>query len=379
MTISAYSIRDRFRRIDPILLLCSVIPTAFSLLTLFGCRDAYAGGMKRVIVQFAAAALGMLLTVMIANLDYEYAVNKLFWGIFAFSVVLLVLVLTPLGTSEGTNQSYIVIPFLPINLQPSEVVKFSFILTFAKHLDLVKAKINHPLSLLGLGLHAGLIIVLVLLEKDLGVALVYIALTAIMLFGAGLSLGYFAGAIGAAVLAAPYLWSVLATHQQERIIYGFRPDLDPLGAGMHAMTSKAAIASGGLCGRGMSGAVAYQSMPTKGTYTDFIFAIFGEMFGFFACFLLILIYAVMIIRTLHIARRHRKDMGSFICIGVAGVLLAQVLENIGMCLAMLPVVGITLPFMSYGGSSMLTNYALLALVHSVHANRNKYYFEREPS
>jgi rod shape determining protein RodA len=321
----------------------------------------------------------MMITVVVANLDYEYAVTKLFWGIFAFSVVLLVLVLTPLGTSEGTNQSYIVIPFLPVNLQPSEVVKFSFILTFAKHLDLAKAKINHPASLLGLGLHAGLIIVLVLLEKDLGVALVYIALTAIMLFGAGLSLRYFAGAIGAAVLAAPYLWSMLAVHQQERIIYGFRPDLDPLGAGMHAMTSKAAIASGGLFGRGMSGAVAYQSMPTKGTYTDFIFAIFGEMFGFFACLFLIVIYAVMIIRTLHIARRHRKDMGSFICIGVAGVLIAQVLENIGMCLAMLPVVGITLPFMSYGGSSMLTNYALLALVHSVHANRNKYYFEREPS
>ncbi len=377
MKISLYSVRERLKRMDPILLLCSIVPSMFSLLTLWGCRDAYVGGTKRVIVQFAAVLLGVMFTFVVANLDYEYVVNKLFWGFFAFSVILLVLVLTPLGTSEGSNQSYIVIPFLPINLQPSEFVKVTFIVTFAKHLDVVKARINHPKSLLGLGLHAGLIVVLILLEKDLGVALVYIAFVAIMLWGAGLSLWYFFGVIVALVLASPYLWSILEPHQQERILYGFRPELDPLGAGMHAMTSKAALASGGLFGKGISGAEAYLNMPTKGTYTDFIFAIFGEMFGFAACLVLILIYAVLIIRIIRIAQTHRKDLGAFICIGVAGTLFAQIIENIGMCLAMLPVVGITLPFMSYGGSSMLTNFVLLGLVHSVNANRNKYYFERE--
>ena len=371
---------DAVRRVDPILLICTTFLSLVSLVTVYGAVDNF--GMSKLRMQFAMTVAGVVLTFVVANLDYHVILDRLWAVMLIFSVGILGLTLVAGDTGAGVetaNKSWLTIPGIGIAIQPSEFVKITFTCTFAKHLSSVRATINQVRSIVGLGLHALLIVGLILVSGDLGVALVYIALTAIMLFGAGLSLWYFAGAIGAAVLAAPYLWSVLATHQQERIIYGFRPDLDPLGAGMHAMTSKAAIASGGLFGRGMSGAVAYQSMPTKGTYTDFIFAIFGEMFGFFACFLLILIYAVMIIRTLHIARRHRKDMGSFICIGVAGVLLAQVLENIGMCLAMLPVVGITLPFMSYGGSSMLTNYALLALVHSVHANRNKYYFEREPS
>lgn len=377
MKISAYAIRERVGRLDPILLVCTLIPSVMSILTLWGCRDFYAGGTQRVFVQLVAMLLGCAAALVIANFDYEQVVDRLFWFFFAVSVILLILVLTPLGTGEGTNKSYIVIPFLPVNLQPSEFVKITFIITFAKHLSLVRESINHPKSLVGLALHAGLIIGLVLLEKDLGMALVYIAFVAVMLFCAGLSLWYFLGVIVAAVLAFPYLWPKLASYQQERILYGFRPELDPLDKGMQPLKSKAAIAAGGMWGRGLENSTAYEAIPRKGAYTDFIFGIYGEMFGFVGCFLLIVTYAVLIIRILWIARHSRKEVGTLICIGVAGTMLAQVIENVGMCLAMLPVVGITLPFMSYGGSSMLTMYVLVGLVHSVRAQRNKYYFERE--
>ncbi|MBQ8397824.1 MAG: FtsW/RodA/SpoVE family cell cycle protein [Clostridia bacterium] len=377
MKITAYSIKEKFRKLDPVLLLCTTVLSTFSLLTLWGCREATAGGVKRVFVQLAAILLGMMCTFIIANLDYESVANKLFWGFFAVSVLLLVLVLTPLGTGEGTNKSYIVIPFLPFNIQPSEFVKVTFIVTFAKHLDLVKARINHPKSLLGLGLHAGLIVGLILLEKDLGVALVYMAIIALMLFGAGLSLWYFLAVIVAAVLAFPYLWPLMEPYQQERILYGFRPELDPLDKGWQPLQSRAAIASGGVWGKGLEEASAYKTISTKGSYNDFIFGIFGEMFGFIGCAVLILTYLVLIWRIVHIARTTRKDLGGYLCFGVAAVLFAQTVENLGMCLAMLPVVGITLPFMSYGGSSMLASYMLLGIVHSVNAQRNKYYFERE--
>lgn len=379
MKISAYSIKEKFRKLDPILLLSTTVLSTFSLLTLWGCREATVGGTKRVFVQLAAIILGLMCTFVIANLDYESVVNKLFWCFFAVSVLMLVLVLTPLGTGEGTNKSYIVIPFLPFNIQPSEFVKVTFIVTFAKHIDTVKARINHPKSLIGLGLHAGLIVGLILLERDLGVALVYLALVAIMLFGAGLSLWYFLGIIGAAVLTFPYLWPHLAEYQQKRILYGFRPELDPLDKGWQPLKSREAIASGGIWGKGLEDASAYRLISREGSYNDFIFGIFGEMFGFIGCAVLILTYIVMIWRIVHIARTTRKDLGGFLCFGVAGVLFAQIVENLGMCLAMLPVVGITLPFMSYGGSSMLASYMLIGLVHSVHGQRNKYYFERELS
>ena len=377
MRISAYTVRERFRRMDPVLLVCTLIPSVMSILTLWGCRDFYVGGMQRVFVQLAAILLGGAAAFVIANMDYEQLADRLFWFFFAISVVLLVLVLTPLGTGEGTNKSYIVIPFLPVNLQPSEFVKITFIITFAKHLSLARETINRPKTLIGVALHAGLIVGLVLLEKDLGMALVYIAFVAIMLFCAGLSLWYFLGMIVAAVLAFPYLWTKLASYQQERILYGFRPELDPLNKGMQPLKSKAAIAAGGLWGQGLENSSAYEAIPRKGAYTDFIFGIFGEMFGFVGCLLLIVVYAVLIIRILWIARHSRKDVGTLICIGIVGTMLVQVMENIGMCLAMLPVVGITLPFMSYGGSSMLAMYVLVGLAHSVRAQRNKYYFERE--
>ncbi|MBR7185598.1 MAG: rod shape-determining protein RodA [Clostridia bacterium] len=377
MRITAYSVKEKFKRLDPTLLICTLVISFFSLLTLWGCRDATAGGVKRAFVQLAAVLLGLMCTFVIANLDYETVVNRLFWAFFAISVLLLVLVLTPLGTGEGTNKSYFVIPFLPVNLQPSEFVKISFILTFAKHLDLVKAKINHPKYLIGLLLHAGLIIGLILLENDLGVALVYLAITAVMLFGAGLSFWYFLAAIGAAVLVFPYLWPHLELYQQKRILYAFKPELDPLDTGWQPIKSKAAIASGGIWGRGMAEASNYKKISVEGSYNDFIFGIFGEMFGFVGCIVLLTLYVVMITRIVQIARKTRKDMGSFICVGIIGMLLAQTIENIGMCLGMLPVIGITLPFMSYGGSSMLASYMLLGIVHSIYAQRNKYYFERE--
>jgi rod shape determining protein RodA len=280
------------------------------------------------------------------------------------------------GASRDTaNQSWLMIPIINISIQPSEFVKITFICTFAKHLSAVKEKINHPKTLIGLALHAGAVVGLILLSGDLGVALVYISFIALMLFCNGLSLWYFLGAGVAIAIVSPFLWEHLSEYQRARIIYGFQPELDPTVYGFQPLLSRTAIANGGLFGKGVFGGSYYEVLPAS--HTDFIYATVCEKFGYVGGVLVMLTLIVMVVRLIAISLRARKQMGALICLGIAAVILVQTLENIGMCLAMLPVVGITLPFLSCGGSSMLATFILIGLAHSVASHNKKYYFERE--
>ena len=282
---------------------------------------------------------------------------------------LLCLVFVPfLAANEGTNNSWIDLG--PVAVQPSEFVKASFILTFSKHLYTVRDKINHPKTLLGLGLHAGTIVGLILLSGDLGVALVYVGITLIMLFCAGLSLWYFLAAMTAVVIAFPILWPHLNAYQQGRILYGFQPENDPRGYGEQPLEGRDAIIRGDMWGEGMFDGTVYKQL-----YADFIFSSYCEKFGFVGAILLIAVMLIFVWRLIHLARVSRRDYGSYICIGIAAMIVVQTVENIGMCLGMLPVIGITLPFMSCGGSSTLAIYITLGMVHSIYNHRVKFYYE----
>ena len=214
-----------------------------------------------------------------------------------------------------------------------------------------------------------------LISGDLGVALVYCGIVALMLFCAGLSLFYFLGAGVAAFVAIPYAWDFLKEYQKKRIIYGFNPEADPEDTGYQALLGRDALANGGFFGQGINGGTYYKGLFA--CENDFAFSTLCEKFGL-ACGILVLIcLAIIVIRVFMIARTSRKDSGAFLCIGVAAAIVVQTIENVGMCLAMLPVIGITLPFISYGGSSTLAMYLLLGMVHSVKTHRVKYNFERE--
>ena len=368
------SFKDIITQVDPVLFFCTLAISGVSLLTLISGREAF--GMRRIIMQAAMTLVGTVITFVIANLDYQEIVEKTYIFMFFGSVIFLASVLL-FGVAEGENKSWITvvdIGGITISIQPSEFVKASFMVSFAKHLSTVKGRINNPKSILGLAIHAGVIVGLILISGDLGVSLVYIGIIAVMLFCAGMSGWYFAGAVGVVSLAAPFLWDRLATYQKARILAGFDPDSDPLGYGLHQIQCRAAISNGGFFGKGTSGSSSYKSLFAADT--DCIFATFCEMFGFFGGVLLIAIYAVIIIRIIYIARTARKDYGAFICAGVAGMMIIQTVENIGMNLCMLPVIGITLPFMSAGGSSVLAIYIIFGMVHSVYAHRIKYYSER---
>ena len=356
------------RRVDPVLLICTLVLLGISLLTIWGAVDNF--GMSKLRMQLAMGILGVFATLVVVNLDYHVILDRLFWFMLIFSAAILAvtLVLGSTGAAmETTNKSWLTIPGIGIDIQPSEFVKITFICTFSKHLWTVHDRINHPKTLLFLLLHAGLIVGLILLSGDLGVALVYMALFLVMLFCAGLHLWCFGGALAAVAFVLPFLWDYLETYQQDRILVGFSPELDPLYRGWQPLLSRQCIENGGLFGVGLFGGGDYEQLAAS--HTDFILATVAEKFGFVGVLLVLVALVVMIVRILQIARLSRRDYGMYLCVGVAAVMIAQILENVGMCLGILPVIGLTLPFVSCGGSSLLATFMLVGIVHSVAAHR----------
>ncbi len=354
-------LKDKLRAIDPILFGATSVLSIMSLLVIYGARDSEFGSLRMLIMQVAMTFMGLVFMVIIANLDLSDLSPIFYVIIYGLSAIFLVLLLF-VGENAGTNQNWIKIPIIGISVQPSEFVRATFILTFAKHLSVVKDEINRSKNIIFLLLHAGVILGLLLMSGDLGMTLVYVGIMAVMLYCAGLSLWCFLVAIVGVVAAFPFLWQFLAEYQRRRILIGFNPDLDPTDVGLQQIQSRTAIAGGGFFGRGINGAGSYKNM--YGSLTDFFFSTYSEMFGFFGCIVLLGLMVVIVVRLIILAKRSQTLYGSFVCAGVAGMVVVQTVENIGMCLCLLPVVGITLPFLSAGGSSVLSIYILFGLVHS---------------
>ena len=362
---------NSFKRLDPILLICTVVLSLVSILTIFGAVDNF--GRSKLIMQMAMTLVGLVALWALANLDYRFLVDRFFWVFLIGSVLLLLITLIFGSTGENretANTSWLTIPVIGIAIQPSEFVKLAFLCTFSKHLESVGDELNHPKKLIPLLAHAGVLIGLILLSGDLGVALVYLGVMVLMLFAAGLSVWYFVGLIGTLAVSAPILWKLLAPYQRERIIYGFRPELDPEGVGRQALMSRGCIADGGLFGKGLFGGGHYEDLAAS--HTDFIYATVCEKFGFIGGLLVVLALLAMVLRLLWIGFRCRDVAGKFLCVGVAAVLIVQTIENLWMCLALVPVVGITLPFVSCGGSSVLACYLLLGMANSVAAREKQF-------
>ncbi len=361
-------IKDKISRIDPMIFICTTLLSCISIAVLIGARDSEFGGTRTIIMQLAMTAVGLLIMVMLANVDFTNVPPWFFFFAYGLSAVLLVLLLF-VGENAGENVNWIKIPVINISIQPSEFVRASFILTFAKHLSIVGDEINRPKNVLLLMLHAGGILGLLLLTGDLGMVLVYVGIMIVMLFCAGFSVWYFLAGIAAVVIAFPFLWDLLADYQKKRILVGFNPDMDPLDKGLQQIQSRSAIAGGGFFGRGIDGAGSFENM--YGCVTDFFFASYAEMFGFFGAFVLIGILAALVVRMIVLAARSRDTFSGLLLAGVAGMIVVQTVENIGMCLCLLPVVGITLPFLSAGGSSVLSIYMIIGIAHAASGNQKK--------
>ena len=321
-----------------------------------------------VIVQSISFAIGIGLLVLLQRFDYEQFKNMI-KPIYIISVLMLVAVLIFGITGDWGARSWIRIG--AIGIQPSEFAKICFIITFSYHLSMVEEDINKPLVIFGLILHLSVPVLLIMCQPDLGSMLVFLFMFACMLFAARLSWKYIVPVALGGVISLPFIYKyVLNEYQQKRIQVFFNPDLDPLNRGYNVIQSKIAVGSGQLWGKGYLQGTQNQLgyLPTK--YTDFIFSVISEEFGFIGAALVALALFFIIWRCFKTAQLSSNLFGRYICVGTASMLLFHSFENMGMCIGLMPVTGIPLPFVSYGGTSMVTNMIAIGLVLSV-AYHNK--------
>ena len=372
-------IKKHLLSIDWFLVVTVFLSTVYGFILIISATNVKDSAQSRIlVVQIAAAVIGVVCMFVLSKSDYDHIIK--YWKyLYAFGVVILVMTLIFGSGDEVGNRNWLRMPIgdTTVGIQPSEIVKITFILTFSRHLDRIKEDINNPKNIVLLIVHFAGIFGLILMQGDLGTGLVYIFVFAAMCFAAGLSLWYFLAGAFILVASSPLIWTLMTDNQRDRIIYGFRPDLDPLNIGFQPLISQRAIGSGGLLGAGWGKGYYTQRDIIPEQWTDFIYSAAGEEFGFIGALLVLVLLTLIIARIFVISRKARNTTGSLICVGVMAIFISQTIENIGMCLALLPVVGIPLPFFSYGGSSMLGSLLGIGVVLSVNYRKNIYYFTRD--
>lgn len=375
------SLHDFWARGDKLLLSLCLCASLFGLALIYSATRYLTVNQNRsVIIQAIGILLGTVIYILISSVDMELFVEKSWKLLLLFNVGFNLLVRVPgLGQSRGGNLSWVRFPGLPMDIQPAEIVKLSFILLFAYQCTkLQKRGISKPGSVLMLLLHTGLIAgVIAVATKDFGMVLVYLFLFAAMSWMAGVSLGWFALGGGAGVVALAYAWPhVSDTYLAERImvvvdhIMGNQATLyaQTQGRGWQQTRSILAIGSGGFWGQGYMKGIQTQSpyeTSLNARSTDEIFAVCGEELGLLGCLVIIILLAAIIARCIWVARHASSPLTALIASGYAAMLLFQSVLNIGMCLYLLPIVGLTLPFFSYGGSSIITMFAAMGVVSSI--------------
>jgi rod shape determining protein RodA len=207
--------------------------------------------------------------------------------------------------------------------------------------------------------------VLIVKQPDLGTALLLFPVTVALLVGAGARLRLLSGLLLAGVSVLPVAWLVMKDYQRERIMVYLDPFRDPLGSAYNVIQAKIAIGSGQLLGKGIAGATQSRLAFLPERHTDFVFAVFAEMWGFVGCLVLLVCYVLLLLRGFDIAATAREPVGRLVALGATALVASQVLINVGMVTGLLPVVGIPLPLMSYGGSSMVVSLTALGLLLSV--------------
>lgn len=362
-------LRDAVRGGDMILLLLCLIATAFGCLVIASATN-YMNSARFLIVQIAGTALGVLLYAIMSSVDAEFF-SEHRTALVIFNTLLLLL-LIPFGTDNGSgNRSWLNFPLIPFDIQPAEICKISFILIMASVMSSHQNKLSSLSSVLHMGMHLLILFGLnLVLSGDAGVSLIFAFIFFGMAFAGGVSLIWFAFAAGGIAVLFPIAWRfVLSDYQKLRIQILFDPSIDPLGVGprYHTMLSLRSLTGGALTGQGLFQGHRTQQGALFAQHTDYIFAVIGEELGFVGCVAVLVLLALIVARCIWVGVRSQDYMRRLICFGSAAALVFQITSNVGMCVGVTPVIGLTLPFISYGGSSIVTLYAMLGLVSGVYA------------
>lgn len=364
------SIKNFIKETDKILLLLCVIASAYGCVCVLSATQNTAAPGERItrdfIVMAAAVAAGIIIALIISMIDYEFIMRL--WPVIAVFCIGIMLITLKFGVGPPERpdaKTWLKVGSTGIFFQPSELIKIGFIITFGVHLEKLKNNINHPLSIIQLGIHALIPIALVIKSGDMGSALVFMIITVCMLFVAGLHWGYFLGGILLVIAALPLAWMfLLGNIQKERFLALIYPELYP-DVIYQQERGMAAIGGGGITGQGLfNGTLTQQNNGIPESENDMIFAVIGEELGLVGCILALVILTLIVVRIARTGKHDKIGNTKVMCYGVASMIAGQVIINVGMCLMLLPVIGITLPFFSAGGSSNLCIYFSVGLILS---------------
>ena len=371
---------EAFKKGDLVLLLLCVVATAFGCLMIASTTNATSTGpLRYLVIQIGASLAGIIFYVFISSIDTETLAEHR-TGMVLFNTLLLFL-LFPFGVSVNGNRSWLSLPLLPFNVQPAEICKITYVLIMASVMISHQNKLSSIPSVMHMALHLGIVAGLNwLISGDAGVSLIFVGIFVGMAFSGGVNLLWFGGAIAGLAAVFPIIWNVVMDdYQQLRIQVLFDPSLDPNGTGPLYQTVRAmrSLTGGGLTGQGL-----FQGHRTQtagalfAQHTDFIFCAIGEELGFVGCALVLALLLLIVGRCIWVGAQSQDTLRRLVCFGVASSLIFQIVVNVGMCVGVMPVIGLTLPFISYGGSSIITLYAMLGLVSGVHARPNAASHER---
>ncbi|MDY4583458.1 MAG: FtsW/RodA/SpoVE family cell cycle protein [Candidatus Faecousia sp.] len=373
-------LKDFSKKGDMFLLVLCLIVSGFGIVVIASATsaDKFGGNFKYIAIQMVATFLGVIMYAMVSSLDLDF-LSEHRGAMVAFNCFLLLL-LIPFGTDNNTgNRSWLDFPLLPINIQPAEICKITYIIIMASVMSSHQNRISHPVSVIHMCLHLFLLVGLnMVLSRDAGVSLIFVFIFIGMAFGGGVSLWWFALAIGLIGLCLPILWPFLGKYQQNRILILFDDTIDPQGINerYHYKINLQSLTGGGLTGQGLFNGNRTQGGNLFAQHTDYIFSSIGEELGFFGCVLVMVLELAIIARCVYVGMQCPDYMRRLVCFGAASALMFQVMVNVGMCIGAMPVIGLTLPLISYGGSSVVTIYAMLGLVSGAHARPQSLSHER---
>jgi rod shape determining protein RodA len=364
--------RKLFKELDFSVIILIMIIVAFGSINIYSATYMKSGS-HYLKTQLIWAFLGLGVTYLILAFDYSiiqgYA-NMIYWmGIF-----LLVLNDTIFKSTINGASSWMKIGFF--SMQPSEFAKLGMIIMLAKQLNDMEGKINNIKNFLKLSIYAALPMLLIIVQPDMGMTMVCFFIVLGIYFMAGLDLKIIGGGISGLISIIAIVWNspLMETYWKSRLISFLNPTADELGSGLQLIQSEIGIGSGGILGKGFLKGTQISGGFIPEAHTDFIFSVVGEEWGLMGALVLIILYGMVVYKFINIAKNSKDIFGSTICVGIISTMLFSILQNIGMTIGIMPITGITLPYMSYGGSSMLTSFMGLGLVLNIGMRRKKINF-----
>lgn len=363
-----------FNRFEWPLLSLSVILTVIGIILIYSATASLGGGERTyVIKQLTWFCLSIVTLMALTLFDYKFFEKWAYWIYFA--IIIALVVVWGIGRVTAGSRRWIDLGLM--RFQPSEFAKLAVVIALSKCLS--KTFGSGPIELIDLIKSAAMTILpalLVLVQPDLGTATVTILIGASVVLFAGPSKRVFMWIISGSFFTAIILYflggNFLLDYQKRRIITFLSPDYDPLGSGYHIIQSQIAIGSGGLMGQGFMQGAQNQLMFLPVKHTDFIFTILAEEFGFIGCVLVLSLFAAYLFRGLSIVQKSRDGFGTLLSFGCISIIFWHVTINVGMVMGLLPVVGVPLNFISYGGSSLLSSFIISAFIANVSMRRFSY-------